>query len=514
MVRSQKNVHLHRLIRRGSGVAARHMAERIVAMPGVVAVYARHTHPRSSSFVLGQSDLDLTVALSDTADREPDKIAAVSGALERLGRCHFYIEPQDARFATATELRNTEIRYGARYEILYQPESWTLLAGTEVREARGAFPDWEITWHPEFNRFWQHILQNELFNPKTGREGDNLRALYRGALKQQLQFLAANHSGAPRLGESKEEDIVEVAFDAAPELRDALAHIQRAGFWLEDARSWRERVHLEVLRLSEAFFRSYDRHPKDVEQEGPPDSGSHADAYQALRSRLDSAPQLLAMLEAVLVFPVSHGHPYFYQIEILIPTDVTHETFRRTVRAIQQEFRRREFSLGKHGFSLAVSLSGTLRHPLSLLGSPFPFLREHIQRYGQCVWGERPDALRGSWGNEIRRAWCGTFLPFFLLNLKRRVEHSARTLNFCQLASVRLFLDTGQVETDAMVVRTRHQERFGDESPVDSVWDYLLRDKPGRQDRDLYGAATLALSRECDCVGALLDDLLPPTQSG
>jgi hypothetical protein len=96
--------------------------------------------------------------------------------------------------------------------------------------------------------------------------------------------------------------------------------------------------------------------------------------------------------------------------------------------------------------------------------------------------------------------WCRSFYPCLALNLGRRIEHSSRTLNFCQLAGVRLFLETGDVVTDALSLKVRHREAFGEDSPPDILWEYLLRDKPGRGEGDLYRAAASRLAAEMDAV--------------
>ena len=89
-----------------------------------------------------------------------------------------------------------------------------------------------------------------------------------------------------------------------------------------------------------------------------------------------------------------------------------------------------------------------------------------------------------------------------MFNLRRRIEYSTGGLNFCQLAAIRLFLETGEVETDTGRVRRRHRETFAG-SPEEGLWDYLMQTSPSHRD-SLYPEGTRAVAAEYARVDELL----------
>ena len=479
----------------------------LLKTPGVVAVYSRHTHPGFPSFVPGHSDLDATIILSEDAAWNPERIEAVSSKVKALSWFHYYLSPSDIRITSPKELARVTRNYSSRYEPLYTPDDWILLAGQEVRSEKALdFPAVEIPWHPEFNVWWQHILQHYLLVPKPGLEDQYLRVFYRSALRQQLQFLAASGKEVTKPLGHVDDDLVEAAFREHPDLRALLIELKRNDFWYKNPQHLQERILLAVLQLAAEFFRTYTFHPTLAQAPACGKDGGkrHKTAYDALKSRLDQAPQLTKQLKGVLIYPIPHCSPTFYQVDLVIPDDLSAVLFSQTLRLAHETFRGREFHLHGQGFSITYVPESILNRPLLFLGSPYPFLKEHIQRYGEYLLGPEPPALEGAWNHEDLVQWCRVFLPYYMITLARRIEHSSRSINFCQLASIKLFLETGEKETDPETIRRRHRDLFKEESPEDQVWDYLLRDKPGLQNRKGYIAATSSLFRECRQVETLL----------
>jgi hypothetical protein len=121
-----------------------------------------------------------------------------------------------------------------------------------------------------------------------------------------------------------------------------------------------------------------------------------------------------------------------------------------------------------------------------------------------CLAGWEPAALENAWREQDLVDWCRVFLPYHRITLARRIEHSSRSINFCQIASLRLYLEKGEKETDPEIIRTRYQEVFEGEGPDDGLWDYMLLDKPGRRGSEEYRATTSFLLKEYDHIESLL----------
>ncbi len=512
IIRAQRYPLLKELFLWGCRLGTWRIGQILTKMPGVEAVYICHTHPNSPSFVPGHSDLDVTIVLTKDAEGNPDRIEAVKRKVESRSLICYYLNPRDARFTSHEELARVMRTYDSPYEPLRTPNNWVLLAGKEVRtEQPRDFPTRKLPWHPEFNRMWQHILQDYLRIRMPGLEDQYLRVFYRSAIKQQLYFQTAlGKQVAGRLYhlDDSDDSLVEEAFREDPEMQVLFSDLKRRDFWDKDARHVKERIFLHVLQSAAEFFRTYSFHPK-INPSVPPfqeDNEHHWKAYNALESRLGQYPVLTSMLKGVLSYPIPHCHPYFYQVDLMIPDGISFEQFRKIVRTVDEAFKAREFHLDDCGYSVALVLESIYSWPLVFLGFPFPFLNGHIRRYGKCLIGTVPKALEGTLCPEDLVEWCRIFLPYYMLSMSRRIEYSSRTLNYCQVASIRLFLETGETETDPLVLRERHRERFKVESPVDHVWTYMMKDKPGRQNNSAYKEATLLLSRECKRVEALLAD--------
>ncbi len=507
IIRGQKNRTFKKISLLWCKFGAWRVSRLLLKILDVEAVYSRHTHPGCPSFVPGHSDLDITIVLKQDAACDPNRIEAVSNRVEALSWFHFYLNPHDVRFTSREELARITRNYPSRYEFLYKPDDWVFLAGEEVRSEKALdFSARKMPWHPEFNKWWQHLLQHYLLVRKEGLEGQYLRVFYRSALRQQLQFLAALGEEIPKPMGHVDDELVDVAFREDLVLRPLLLDLKRRDFWGKDPQRLKERIMLSILQSATEFFRAYPFHPKlsTFPQPRNKDWEHHEAAYGVLESRMDQCRQLTEMLKGVLVYPVPHSYPYFYQVDLVIPDSISAERFSETVRVVEKAFRGREFYLDGHGYSITYVPESILNWPLVFLGSPYPFLKEHIQRYGMYLLWPEPPVFEKAWERKDLVAWCRIFLPYYMFTLNRRIEYSSRSINFCQLASIRLFLKTGEKETDPRVLRKRHKDLFKVESPSDPVWNYMLRDKPRRQEREKYHAAMRCLLKECRFVENLL----------
>lgn len=477
--------------------------------PGVQSVYIRHTHPWSSSFVPGHSDLDVTIVLTEEAAGNSDQVEAIANQIEVWNRIHYYLKPEDVRLTTRKELARVTRTYDSPCELLYKPDDWVLLAGEEVRtEQPRDFATKKIPWHPEFNKWWQHFLQGHLLIQKPP-DDQYMRIFYRGAMKQQLYFLAASGKKITRPPGHLDDSLVEVAFRDNPEMLLLLSNLKRHYFWDKNAQRLKEQIFWHIIQSAAEFFRNYPTPPQSNPSKPLPqeDRKLHVRAYEALESRLAQCPGLCRWMKGVLTYPMPYCYPYFYQVDFVIPDGLSLEEFSEIVQSMKKIFRTvraREFYLDGRGYSVALVLQSIYESSLVFLGSPSPFLRDHIRRYGRDLLGLVPRGLQGTLTPVDLASWCRVFLPYYMFNMSYRIEHSSRTLNFSQLASIRLFLETGETQTDSLELRKQHQEQFKGESPDELVWDYMLKANPSRQHQGAHRAATVALLQECRRVEALL----------
>ena len=508
VIRAQPYPVLGTLLRLACRLGTWQVGRRLSKLRGVRAVYIRHTHPGAPAFLPGHSDLDLTVILSDEEAGDPKIFEDLAEEVEHRRLFTYYLDPADARYLSEGELVSLEHSLAAApVEPLQSVQTWRLLSGREVRSHETqSFPAGMLPLHPEFNRWWQHILQEYVLAPPPGQEKDYLRVFYRGAIKQMLIFHAASTGTMP--GQTLTLDL-----DAAippgtdPELDGVLRQLKGSNFWCRDGGKLKSLIFLHVLKSAATFFSGFQNQSKVSKTAPcfPSDRRRHGDAYTALSSKLDRHPGLSSALEGALAYPIPYCHPYHYQVDLIVPEDVSGKSFGGILKEIENAFHRRECREGDYSYFLTIIPASAYRHSLVFLGSPYPFLREHMQRYAQSIIGELPAGLEGSTEESTHVELCRTFFPWFLFNASRRVEHSSRTLNLCQLASVRLFLECGEIVTDAVDLQLRHQERFRESSPDHTTWRYLIRDKPGRGDHAAYLKASEALASELRHVAGLLD---------
>ncbi|MFC1883460.1 hypothetical protein ACFL2O_01705 [Thermodesulfobacteriota bacterium] len=433
VVRGQKIWGFRHISRWWCFFGVRRVSRLLLKMPSVEAVYSRHTRPGSPSFVPGHSDLDVTLVLSENASRDPEQIEAVSRRVDDLSWFHFYLSPEDVRFSSRNELARLTRNFAAPFEPLYTPDDWVLLAGEEVRsEKSGDFPSRRMPWHPEFNRWWQHVLQVYLHVKRPGLEGRYLRVFYRSALRQQLQFHAALGKVQAKPNGHVGDEMVDTAFEHDPETLELLEDIKRRDFWVRNPWRLKKQILFAVFQSASDFFSKFPAHPElDTEKAGcSKEIGRHESAYDALKSRLEQCAHLTSMLRGVMAYPVPYFSPYFYNVDMVIPDEPDPEQFGEILDTAYNEFKGKEFILNGHQYAITYVPEGVLKKPLVYLGSPYPFLKEHIKRYGICLTGQEPPALEGSWSHQDLTEWCRIFLPYHRITLSRRVEHSSRGVCF------------------------------------------------------------------------------------
>jgi hypothetical protein len=421
-------------------------------LSGVEAVYLRHSHPWSESFVPAHSDLDLTVVLREEAAEDPARIEAIASSVRGLARLHPYVEENDVRLTTREDLARLTRDFSAPVEILYRPEDWRRLHGEEVRAvASRPFPPARLPWQPEFHKWWSHHLQNRLYERRGGPEGRYLRPIYRDSLKNQLHLAVASGSPVRESGGPVRDDLPRGIF--APEstgLEELLAGIRHRRFWSDEPTATTERVVYAVLREVRAFVErtvssdtsSAVGRAADEIDPGEPGDPALADIGRDLVRRRD----LSRHLEGVFVCPPAFPRPDLHLVELLLPDDLPEDRFRAVVASIREHFGSRCALIGGRSCQLTLRPICTFRDPRFLLGTSTPFLAEHFLRFGRTVHG--PD-LRSAWrgiDREEWRRWCAVFLPFHQFNYRRHLDPASRAQALREIAVVRRFLESGRID--------------------------------------------------------------------
>src|SRR5436190_8712950 len=105
-----------------------------------------------------------------------------------------------------------------------------------------------------------------------------------------------------------------------------------------------------------------------------------------------------------------------------------------------------------------------------------------------------------------------------MMTFRRRLDYGAPVLNFCQLASLRLFLETGKKVTDFHTVRNTYEAEFIPNDRDRNVIDFLFRYPCDRAQPELYDEALRLVSDTYDQLELLLtnptETPLPKRRSG
>lgn len=495
------------LYRKGCHLGTWVVGRRLARMSGVEGVFLRHSHPSSPMFVPGQSDLDLTLVFEDEVAEDPSKIRECSTEIESLSRLFFFVWPPDARYISRGEL-SQYLASSRPPELLYQPGDWILLAGKEVRngQSRCILPD-RIPWHPEFNKWWGNILQSDMFAPHNSLDAQYMRAFYRAALKSQLHLQAARGMVTERAGGYLEDGIPLAQFISDPDLAAILADLEERNFWAEDANNLKSRILQAVLLTVGDFYGDWKAHPENIKETSiHPRSTEepHRSYYEELKRRLHGQSALTSILEAAVAYPSPHWYPHEYQVDLIFRDGLSPDDFTKGVRALRLGFGGRTFAIGAANAQVTINLNSIYRHPLYFLGLPFPFLREHIEECGAVIYGPPLEANQGTFSRADLIEWCRMYLPFHMFNFRRRPQYFSKDVNFYQLASLRLFLETGEILTDPPQIRQAYLDRFVAGDRDRAVLDYYLHRAATPASSYLYADAFTFVSDQYRRVESLL----------
>src|SRR5260370_31695453 len=93
IIRSSRVPWLRTLYRKACQLGTWIVGRQLARLPGVEAVYVRHSHPRSVTFAPGQSDLDLTVVLGGGAAPDPALVGACTDRAPPLSPLVWFVFP-------------------------------------------------------------------------------------------------------------------------------------------------------------------------------------------------------------------------------------------------------------------------------------------------------------------------------------------------------------------------------------------------------------------------------------
>ena len=509
VVRTQQIPVLGMLYRKTSQAVTWEIGRKLAKMPGVEAVFLRHNPPISPSFVVGHSDLDLTLVFNDEDAENPRRIRTCSVELERLSRLYPLIQTQDARFISERELTQLPENFSPLFELLYQPEDWFLIGGKEVRTGVShSFPLHHIPWHPEFNRWWEHLIQHHSFSNKSDLERRFMRTIFRCALKNQLALQAAKGIPVMKLEKSVDDDPSTVEFDGNQDLKNILIDLKKQNFWEKHPEEMKVRILFLVLIGVADFFNKWQSHPlmqKEPKIYSRSAEEPHCSIYRELEGKIKSHPEIRLVLKTAVAYPLPHSYPYSYKVDLVLRDGLSLGEFTKGVRIIEHCFGGKEFSVGKYHAEITLTLESIYKHPLLFLGSPCPFLLEHIQEFGTTVYGS-PITIQGALSQSDLIDWCRIYLPYHMFTLRRRPEYRGKTMNFYQLASIRIFLEYGDKPTDALEIRKMYLKRFGKSDRNAPILDYFLHGTGDELNEDMYHDVFIFLSNEYNRLESLLTE--------
>ncbi len=507
IIRSSHLPWIRTLYRKACQVVTWEVGRQLASMRGVEAIFARHSHPRSITFAPGQSDLDLTVVLTDDAADDPALVKACNDRVDILCGVFGFVWPQDARLVTRRELAQIETSPGAA-EILSAPSGWIRIGGKEVRR-EGQLPAIagnRIPLHPEFNTWWLNVLQTHVLTPQANLAEGEMRLCFRVAMKSQLNLLVARGQMAPPVEAYLPDTEAAALFAGDATMAGLVGDLVRKGFQASDSEARKARIFHRSIGLAEEFYRDL-AVPQDAAWVSPAScrSGSIPNAHRTeLRERLHREEALRAIAGTVIIYPTPHWARGEYQIDLILEDDVAAAAFDDAVRAIKRSLGGRTFGIeGKHA-QLTLVPRRAFEHPWYFLGTPFPFLHEHVATFAETLFGSPPH-IPAPPSRAERLRWCAQYFFFHRFTLRYRPRYVSKDCNFCQLAAVRLFLEHGVVLTDAAQVRSAYLEGFVKREEERQALDFLLgAETEPRSDEIPFAAALLLQSREYAAVEALL----------
>jgi hypothetical protein len=502
IIRSSRLSLVRTVYRKACQLGTLFVGRSLARMRGVDAVYVRHSHPRFVTFAPGESDLDLTIVLDDNAVQEPALVNACTEKIDALSGVIPFVFPQDARVTSRRELAQMEVRPGAA-EILTTPRQWTRIGGREVRRAEGlpVLAADQTPMHPEFTSWWRNVLQTHVLTPQKNPADSSMRQCFRVAMKSQLHMQIAR-GRVPVPEEAYLPDSASASlFAEDPEMAELLGGLARDNFCASDSEARKVGILHRSLALAGNFYRQLPV-PSDAGWMTPCSGRVAAldDAHRVdLRARLDGEETLGAIAHSIIVYPTPHRAPREYQIDVILRDDVPRASFADAVRTIKYSLGGRTFGIAGSHAQITLIPRIAFEHPLYLLGTPFPFLHEHLANYAETLLGA-PPRLPEPPSRAERLRWCAKYFLYHRFTLRYRPRYVSKDCNFSQLAAIRLHLENGAVMTTAEEVR----RAFVTTAEETLALDFLMRADHGPSDEVPIGAMLALQSREYDAVEALL----------
>jgi hypothetical protein len=312
-----------------------------------------------------------------------------------------FVFAQDARFVSRRELAQMEAWPGAA-EILSKPGTWIRIGGREVRRA-GQLPAIEvdhIATHPEFNSWWLNVMQTHVLTPPTSLAEGQMRLCFRVAMKSQLHLQVGRGRMAAQATAYLPDSEAASLFAEDQEMAELLSDLERKGFWVNDGEGRKARILHRSLALAAQFYRDLPVPPGAtwVTLGSGPSKGI-AEAHRSeLRARLNAKGALRSIAETIIIYPTPHWASCGYQIDLILHDDVPPAAFESAVRTIKRSFGGRTFGIGGTHAQLTLVPRRAFEHPWYFLGTPFPFLHEHVATYAETFSELRrasPPLLRG-----------------------------------------------------------------------------------------------------------------------
>ena len=482
------------------------VGRQLASLPGVAAVYVCHSHPRSVTFAPGQSDLDLTVVLDDGAAQDPELVRACTDKVDSLSRVFCFVWPQDARFISRRELAQIEAWSGAG-EILSTLNGWIRIGGREVRGG-GQLPvidKKDLVLHPEFNSWWLNVMQTHVLTPQTTLGEEHMRQCFRVAMKSEMRLQIGRGRIAPPSETYLPDSDAAALFADDAEMTRLLGDLERKGFWVRDGEERKAMILRRSIARAAEFYRDLPMPPEaawvalDAAKSAP-----LAEAHRAeLKDRLEREGAIRAIARSIIIYPTPHWSPREYQIDVILHDDVPPAVFGDAVRAIRRSFGGRTFGIGGTHAQLTLIPRVAFEHPWYFLGTPFPFLHEHVATFAETLFGT-PPRLPAPPSRVERLQWCARYYLFHRFTLHYRPRYVSKEVNFCQLAAIRLFLEHGTVLTDAAKVHRAYLDAFVKRGEESEALDLMLCGDSKSLDEISFAAVLHLQSREYEAIDALL----------
>jgi hypothetical protein len=208
----------------------------------------------------------------------------------------------------------------------------------------------------------------------------------------------------------------------------------------------------------------------------------------------------------VVAYPEPCRYPYRYRVDLLVPDDIDLDDFRKMTAALRECFGGRHFRIGAALATVTLYPSGAYRNPLLFVGSPSPFLREHLQRHARTIFGSGRVSFRGSLARADLVEWCRGFLPYHLTKYRRALHADAWPDGPARLAQLRLFLECDEIVTDYPTLIERYVDHVPGCPRGLREMERLFGSLPGTEDPEHLEAALGFLASESGRVEALLEE--------